>query len=195
MILFSKRVDRHKNHINFYKHTKGLLFPEEFSGTVKPWHNKVLNGLQNCLGGVSKQKTFWGEMEISMKNIFWLGLYYLYFSPCYFRFFPLALDLGCGRGHISKFLTKVGTCMYIYRYKLPLLHSKMEIVHFMRWGRDVQHIEGKENDWKIVMTNSFLFILFVLIFRNKLELWSCLIWQRICWLVWLLYYYPEIRLF
>ena len=128
MILFSKRVDWHKNHT--YKHTRGLLFPEKFSGTVKRWHNKVLKGLQNCLGGVSKQRTFQGEnMEISMKNnIFWLDLYYLYFSPCYFRFFPLALDLGCGRGHISKFLTKVGTCMYIYRNKLPLLHSKMEIV-------------------------------------------------------------------
>ena len=34
MILFSKRVDKHQSHI--YKHTKGLLFPEEFSGTVKP---------------------------------------------------------------------------------------------------------------------------------------------------------------
>ena len=128
MISFSKRVDWHTNHT--YKHTRGLLFPETFSGTVKRWHNKVLKGLQNCLGGVSTQRTFQGEnMEISMKNnIFWLDLYYLYFSPCYFRFFPLALDLGCGRGHISKFLTKVGACMYIYWYKLPLLHSKMEIV-------------------------------------------------------------------
>ena len=131
MVLFSNTVDGHKNHI--YKHTRGLLyFPEKFSGTVKRWHNKVLKGLQNCLGGVSKQRTFQGEnMEISMKNnIFWLDLYYryLYFSPCYFRFFPLALDLGCGRGHISKFLTKVGTCMYIYWCKLPLFHSKMEIV-------------------------------------------------------------------
>ena len=25
-----------------------------------------------------------------------------------FRYFPMALDLGCGRGHISKYLTKVG---------------------------------------------------------------------------------------
>ena len=34
MVLFSNTVDGHKNHI--YKHTKGLLFPEEFSDTVKP---------------------------------------------------------------------------------------------------------------------------------------------------------------
>ena len=27
----------------------------------------------------------------------------------FLRHFPMALDLGCGRGHISKFLTKVGT--------------------------------------------------------------------------------------
>lgn len=101
---------------------------KEFSGTVKLWHNKVLKGLQNWLGVVSKQRTFQGEnMEISMKNIFWLDLYYLYVSPPYFRFFPLALDLGCGRGHISKFLTKVGTCMYTYQYKLLWLHTKMEI--------------------------------------------------------------------
>ena len=34
MILFSKRVDWHKNHT--YKHTRGLLyFPEKFSGTKK----------------------------------------------------------------------------------------------------------------------------------------------------------------
>ena len=33
MILFSKRVDWHKNHT--YKHTRGLLFAEKFSGTVK----------------------------------------------------------------------------------------------------------------------------------------------------------------
>ena len=128
MISFSKRVDWHKNHT--YKHTRGLLFPEEFLGTVKPWHNKVLKGLQNCLGGVSKQKILprrkYGNFH--EEHFLIADLYYLYVSPCYFRFFPLALDLGCGRGHISKFLTKVGTCMYIYRNKLPLLHSKMEIV-------------------------------------------------------------------
>ena len=26
----------------------------------------------------------------------------------FLRYFPMALDLGCGRGHISKYLTKVG---------------------------------------------------------------------------------------
>lgn len=72
----------------------------------------------------SKEKIW----KFPWRTLFWLDLYYLYFSPCYFRFFPLALDLGCGRGHISKFLTKVGACMYMYWYKLPLLHSKMEIV-------------------------------------------------------------------
>ena len=110
MISFSKRVDWHKNHT--YKHTRGLLFPEKFSGTVKRWHNKVLKGLQNCLGGVSKQKILprrkYGNFH--EEHFLIADLYYLYVSPCYFRFFPLALDLGCGRGHISKFLTKVGTC-------------------------------------------------------------------------------------
>ena len=138
MILFSKRVDWHKNHT--YKHTRGLLFPEKFSGTVKRRHNKVLKGLQNCLGGVSKQKilprrkygNFHEEQHILIRSI----LSSILFSPCYFRFFPLALDLGCGRGHISKFLTKVGACMYTYWYKLPLLHSKMEIV------RTILRVEG-----------------------------------------------------
>ena len=128
MISFSKRVDWHKNHA--YKHTRGLLFPEKFSGIVKRWHNKVLKGLQNCLGGVSKQKILprrkYGNFH--EEHFLIADLYYLFVSPCYFRFFPLALDLGCGRGHISKFLTKVGACMYMYWYKLPLLHSKMEIV-------------------------------------------------------------------
>lgn len=108
---------------------EGYYFQKRFQAQ---WNADITKCWKDCKiawVGFQNKKSFQGEnMEISMKNIFWLDLYYLYFSPCYFRFFPLALDLGCGRGHISKFLTKVGTCMYIYRNKLPLLHSKMEIV-------------------------------------------------------------------
>ena len=94
----------------FINTLKGYYFQKSFQVQWNLDITKCWKDCKNCLGGVSKQKTFQGEnLEISMKNIFWLDLYYFYFSPCYFRFFPLALDLGCGRGHISKFLTKVGT--------------------------------------------------------------------------------------
>lgn len=112
----------------FISTLKGYYFQKSF---WVQWNLDITKCWKDCKiawVGFQNKKTFQGEnMEISMKNIFWLDLYYLYFSPCYFRFFPLALDLGCGRGHISKFLTKVGTCMYIYQYKLPWLHSKKEI--------------------------------------------------------------------
>ena len=114
MISFSKRVDWHKNHT--YKHTRGLLFPEKFSGTVKRRHNKVLKGLQNCLGGVSKQKilprrkygNFHEEQHILIRSILSL-LFSLLFQ---------VLPSGIGswlwaRTHLK--IPNKGWCMYVHK--------------------------------------------------------------------------------
>ena len=127
MILFSKRVDRHKNHI--YKHTKGLSFPEEFSGTGKPC-DKVLKGLQNCLGEVSKQKNLprrkygnFHEEHFLIRSILSL-LFSLLFQ---------ILPSGIGSWLWARTHLKIPNkgwymCVHIYWYKLPLLHSNMEMV-------------------------------------------------------------------
>ena len=64
---------------------------------------------------------------------YWVSLISFLTLFSFLRHFPMALDLGCGRGHISKFLTKVGTdSVQVFLTKVinPLLPNiSMHILH------------------------------------------------------------------
>lgn len=71
------------------------------------------------------------------------------------RFFPLALDLGCGRGHISKFLTKeqVGTLVMSDMAENMLAQCQPCEVQMLRLMVDEEFLPFAQNSFDLVVSS------------------------------------------